>query len=75
MANRLVPLYRYKLALAMPGTSLYLYIMANVSIRGAWDLQKTIETLALKNAASARRGKPCPVAARVVERLEALAAR
>lgn len=35
-----------------------------------WSNAKILEVLATRNAMSAMRGKPCPVAARVVERLE-----
>lgn len=34
-----------------------------------WTRQQIIERLTLLNASFARRGKPCPVAARVVERM------
>jgi hypothetical protein len=36
---------------------------------GSWSDAKVIETLMLKNAHSAMRGKPCPVAAKVVQAL------
>ena len=35
-----------------------------------WDAARIIETLATRNAMSAVRGKACPVAAKVLERLE-----
>lgn len=38
--------------------------------RWHWDASKVVEVLATRNAMSAMRGKACPVAAAVVERLE-----
>jgi hypothetical protein len=35
-----------------------------------WDTQRVVEVLATRNAMSAMRGKACPVAAKVLERLE-----
>jgi len=38
---------------------------------GAWSLERVLKTLEIRNAMSAMRGRPCPVAARVVSRLSA----
>ena len=46
--------------------------MPNTNIPGAWPASKILETLSLKSAQSAMRGKPCPVAMLVVARIEAL---
>lgn len=35
-----------------------------------WEMQRVIETIATRNAMAAVRGKSCPVAAKVLERLE-----
>lgn len=36
-----------------------------------WTFMQTLERLALRNMRSANCGRPCPVAGRVVERMEA----
>lgn len=48
--------------------------MDTINLPGAWDTRKALETLALKNAMASMRGKPCPVATRVVARLEIMLA-
>ncbi len=40
------------------------------NLNGAWSPDKVLQTLALKNAMSAMRGKPCPIAARAAWRAE-----
>lgn len=39
-------------------------------IPGAWPLARVLETLEMRNAMQAMRGRPCPVSVSVVRRLQ-----
>lgn len=45
----------------------------NGKMVGGWEISKILEVLEMKNAMSAMRGRPCPVAVSVVARISAAA--